>query len=50
MIKSFRIEDIVASPSKLAILRVFASRQGLQATGRQIAKLTGFSVPALMIP
>lgn len=47
MIKTFRIEDVIASPSKVAILRIFASREGLQATGRQIAKLAGFSVPAI---
>lgn len=46
MIKSFRIEDIMASPSKLAILRAFAARKGLKATGRQIAKLAGYSVPS----
>jgi predicted nucleotidyltransferase len=46
MITTFQIEDIVDSPSKLAILRVFASRRGLRATGRQIAKLVGYSAPA----
>jgi predicted nucleotidyltransferase len=46
MIKTFRIEDIVASPLKLAILRVFAARKGFKATGRQIAKLAGYSVPS----
>lgn len=46
MIKTFRVEDIVASPSKLAILRAFATRKGLKATGRQIAKLVGYSVPS----
>lgn len=42
----FQIDDIVDSPSKLAILRVFASHEGLKATGREIAKLAGFSVPS----
>ena len=37
---------IIDSSSKLAILRVFASRQGLKATGREIAKLSGYSVPS----
>ena len=46
MVKTFRIEKIVDSPSKLAILRVFASRRGLKATGRQIAKLVGYSAPS----
>lgn len=42
----FNISDIVDSPSKLAILRVFCSRKGLKATGREIAKLSGYSVPS----
>ncbi len=46
MVTTFQIEDIVDSPSKLAILRVFASRRGLKATGRQIAKLVGYSAPS----
>ena len=46
MTSPFKIDDIVDSPSKLAILRVFASREGLKATGREIAKLAGFSVPS----
>lgn len=46
MIKTFQIEAIVDSPSKLAILRVFASRRGFKATGRQIAKLVGYSAPS----
>ncbi len=46
MVTTFQIEDIVDSSSKLAILRVFASRRGLKATGRQIAKLVGYSAPA----
>ena len=46
MVKTFQIEEIVDSPSKLAILRVFASRRGLKATGRQIAKLVGYSAPS----
>ncbi|MFA5363128.1 MAG: nucleotidyltransferase domain-containing protein [Candidatus Omnitrophota bacterium] len=46
MINIFQFEDIIDSPSKLAILRVFASRKGLKATGRQIAKLVGYSAPS----
>lgn len=46
MIKAFRIEDIVASPLKLAILRAFTARKGFKATGREIAKLVGYSVPS----
>lgn len=46
MVTTFQIEDIVDSPSKLAILRAFASRRGLKATGRQIAKLVGYSAPS----
>ena len=46
MTSPFKIDKIVDSPSKLAILRVFASREGLKATGREIAKLAGFSVPS----
>ncbi|HDY76075.1 MAG TPA: ArsR family transcriptional regulator [Candidatus Marinimicrobia bacterium] len=46
MTSPFKIDDIVDSPSKLAILRVFASREGLKTTGREIAKLAGFSVPS----
>ena len=46
MVTTFQVKDIVDSPSKLAILRVFASRRGLKATGRQIAKLVGYSAPS----
>ena len=46
MIKTFRFEEIVDSPSKLAILRVFTARKGFKATGRHIAKLVGYSAPA----
>ncbi|MCB9772226.1 MAG: winged helix-turn-helix transcriptional regulator [Candidatus Omnitrophica bacterium] len=42
----FEISEVFGSPSKLAILRVFSSRKGLRATGREIAKLAGFSVPS----
>lgn len=42
----FQINEIVGSPSKLAILRALCSRKGLKATGREIAKLAGFSVPS----
>lgn len=46
MVKTFQIEEIINSPSKLAILRVLVSRRGLKATGRQIAKLVGYSAPS----
>ncbi|MFA5272445.1 MAG: winged helix-turn-helix domain-containing protein [Candidatus Omnitrophota bacterium] len=46
MVKAFHIEEIVGSPSKLAILRIFASHKGLRATGREIAKLAGYSAPS----
>ena len=42
----FPIDDILNSPSKLAILRVLASRQGLKGTGRELAKLAGYSAPS----
>ena len=42
----FQINAIIDSPSKLAILRVLASRRGFKATGREIAKLSGYSVPS----
>ncbi len=42
----FNMNEIIDSPSKLAILRVFASRKGLKAPGREIAKLSGYSVPS----
>ena len=46
MFKPFQINDILDVPSKLAILRVFASREGFKATGREVANLAGFSVPS----
>ena len=46
MTTPFRIEEIIDSPSKLAILRVFTVHRGLKATGRQIAKLIGYSAPS----
>lgn len=42
----FQINEIIDSPLKLAILRVLASRRGFKATGRKIAKLSGYSVPS----
>ena len=42
----FQIHEIIDSPSKVAILRVLASRRGFKATGREIARLSGFSVPS----
>lgn len=42
----FQVSEVLGSPSKLAILRVFSSRKGFKATGREIAKLAGFSVPS----
>lgn len=46
MVETFQIEEIIDSPSKLAILRFFISHKGLKATGRQIAKLIGYSAPS----
>lgn len=46
MFSPFQISEIIDTPSKLAILRVFVSREGLKATGREISKLAGFSVSA----
>ncbi|HBG62192.1 MAG: hypothetical protein A2Y03_00700 [Omnitrophica WOR_2 bacterium GWF2_38_59] len=46
MYSPFKINEIMDSPSKLAILRVFASHEGLKATGREVANLTGYSVPS----
>ncbi|TAN60684.1 hypothetical protein EPN16_04775 [bacterium] len=46
MVKTFQIEDTVDSPSKVAILRLFVTRKNLKATGRQIAKLVGYSAPS----
>ncbi len=46
MTMPFPIDDILNSPSKLAILRVLASRQGLKGTGRELAKLAGYSAPS----
>jgi len=46
MVKTFQIEEIVNSPSKVAILRLFTSRKNFRATGRQIAKLIGYSAPS----
>ncbi|MCB9756952.1 MAG: winged helix-turn-helix transcriptional regulator [Candidatus Omnitrophica bacterium] len=42
----FQISEIVGTQSAVAILRVLTIRKGLRATGREIAKLSGFSVPA----
>ncbi len=42
----FSIDEIITSPCRAAVLRVMTSRQGFRATGRQIAKLAGFSVPS----
>lgn len=46
MVKTFQIEEIIDSPSKVAILRLFTARKNLRATGRQIAKLIGYSAPS----
>src|SRR3989339_1818488 len=46
MYSPFKINEIMDSPSKLSILRVFASHEGLKATGREVANLTGYSVPS----
>ncbi len=46
MVKTFQIEEIIDSPSKVAILRLFVTRKNLKATGRQIAKLVSYSAPS----
>ena len=46
MFSPFQINEIIDTSSNLAILRAFVSRKGLKATGREIAKLAGFSVPS----
>jgi predicted nucleotidyltransferase len=46
MTSPFQINDIIAAPSKLAILRILVSHPGLKATGREIAKLSGYSAPS----
>ena len=46
MIAPLRIDNVLDSSSKLAILRVLTSRKGFKATGREIAKLAGYSVPS----
>jgi len=46
MTTPFPVDDILSSPSKLAILRVFVSREGFKGTGREIAKLSGYSAPS----
>lgn len=43
----FQINQVVDSPSKVAILRLLSSRKGFKATGREIARLAGFSVPSI---
>ena len=42
----FQISEIVGTQSTVAILRVLAIRKGLKATGREIARMSGFSAPA----
>jgi len=46
MTTPFPIDDILNSPSKLAILRVLVSRKGFKGTGRELAKLAGYSAPS----
>lgn len=46
MIMPSGIENIVSSPSKLAILRFFALRKGAKATGREVAKEIKYSAPS----
>ena len=46
MTSPFQISYIIDTPSKLAILRVLTLRPGLKSTGREIAKLSGYSVPS----
>lgn len=43
---SFPMDDILNSPSKLALLRVLVSRKGFKGTGRELAKLAGYSAPS----
>lgn len=43
---AFHIQDIINSPSKLAILRLFCTRPGFKGTGRAIASLAGYSAPS----
>lgn len=42
----FEVSEIISTPSKVAILRVFVSRTGLRASGREIARRAGYSVPS----
>lgn len=46
MVYLFKIDDIVDSPLKVSILRAFSSREGLKATGREIARIVDYSVPS----
>ena len=46
MTTPFPIDDILNSPSKLAILRVLVSRKGFKGTGRELAKLAVYSAPS----
>ncbi len=46
MSSPFKIDDVIDSPLKVAILRILTSRHDFKATGRQIAKLSGYSVPS----
>jgi len=46
MSSPFQINGILDSSSKLDILRLFTSQKGLRATGREIARLSGYSVPS----
>lgn len=46
MTTPFRVEEIIDSSSKLAILRVFAVHRGLRATGRRVARLINYSAPS----
>lgn len=43
---TFPVEEVLDSPSKLAILRLFVSHKGFRATGRQIAHRIGYSAPS----
>jgi predicted nucleotidyltransferase len=46
MTAPFSIDDIIASPCKVGILRALVVRRGFRATGRAIARLIGFSAPS----
>ena len=46
MISPITIDRILSSPLKFSILRVLVAHKGLKATGREIARLAGYSAPS----